>query len=289
MSPSLDAIPARSAGPRRVLITGAASGLGLALTREFVNAGDTVLATDRHEEAPTGTLPGRAAYRRLDVTRDEDWAAAREWVEEQWGGLDVIVNNAGIATGGHFDLTTMEEWDRVIDINLKGVVRGCLTFTPMMKAQRRGHIVNTASAAGLVHPPQMSSYNTVKAGVVALSETLSHELAPYGITVSAICPSFFRTNLADSLDSRDEGAKLQAREMIEGSPRSAELVASRVMRGIERRRPIILTDAEARMAWLAKRLARPVYHKALDLAAARAEKRERELLAETAVAGQGVA
>ena len=81
----------------------------------------------------------------------------------------------------------------MIDINLLGVVRGCRTFVPMMKAQGSGHIVNTASLAGLVHPPAMASYTAVKAGVVALSETLSYELDPFGISVSAVCPGFFRT------------------------------------------------------------------------------------------------
>ena len=122
------------------------------------------------------------------------------------------MNNAGIATGGRIDVESLDEWDRVVDINLMGVVRGCRAFTPLFKRQRSGHIVNTASAAGLVHPPMMSSYNTVKAGVVALSETLSHELHPYGVTVSVVCPSFFRTNLADSIQGDDTAMGATARQ-----------------------------------------------------------------------------
>ena len=111
---------------------------------------------------------------------DDDWAAARDWVEEHWGGLDVLVNNAGVAGGGRIDVAGMDEWQWITEINLFGVVRGTRTFVPMFKQQRSGHIVNVASLAGLVHPAGMGSYNAVKAGVVAFSETCAHELAEYG-------------------------------------------------------------------------------------------------------------
>jgi NAD(P)-dependent dehydrogenase (short-subunit alcohol dehydrogenase family) len=117
--------------------------------------------------------------------------------------LDVLVNNAGVAGGGRLDVATVDEWRWITEINLFGVVRGCRTFTPLFKRQGSGYIVNTASAAGLIHPPTMSSYNAVKAAVVALSETLQYELAPYGVSTSVVCPSFFRTNLASSLRGAD--------------------------------------------------------------------------------------
>ena len=170
----------------RVLVTGGAGGLGAALVAHFVADGHQVLSTDLAAESPAA---GGAQYRQLNVRDASDWEAAVAWCEENWGGLDILVNNAGIATGGRIDVESLDEWDRVVDINLMGVVRGCRAFTPLFKKQRSGHIVNTASAAGLVHPPMMSSYNTVKAGVVALSETLSHELHPYGVTVSVVCLS----------------------------------------------------------------------------------------------------
>jgi len=107
----------------------------------------------------------------LDVRSDDDWAAARDWVAEHWGGLDVLVNNAGVAGGGRVDVAGMDEWQWITEINLFGVVRGTRTFVPMFKTQRSGHIVNVASLAGLVHPAGMASYNAVKAAVVALTET----------------------------------------------------------------------------------------------------------------------
>jgi NAD(P)-dependent dehydrogenase (short-subunit alcohol dehydrogenase family) len=196
----------------RVLVTGGASGLGAALVERFIADGHRVLTTDLGAEPPAGLS---TPYRQLNVRSADDWAAAVEWCQENWDGLDILVNNAGIATGGRIDVESLAEWDRVVDINLMGVVRGCRAFTPLFKEQRSGHIVNTASAAGLVHPPMMSSYNTVKAGVVALSETLSHELQPYGVTVSVVCPSFFRTNLADSIQGDDTEMGAVARRLIE--------------------------------------------------------------------------
>ena len=130
---------------------------------------------------------------------DDDWAAARDWVEREWGGLDVLVNNAGVAGGGRLDVAGLDEWQWITEINLFGVVRGIRTFTPMFKQQRSGQIVNIASLAGLVHPAGMGSYNAVKAGVVALTETAGHELAEYGVRCAAVCPSYFRTGLVEKM------------------------------------------------------------------------------------------
>ncbi|HUQ00701.1 MAG TPA: SDR family NAD(P)-dependent oxidoreductase, partial [Aeromicrobium sp.] len=177
---------------------------------------------------------------------------------------DVLVNNAGIATGGRIDVVGITEWQGVIDINLLGVVRGCQTFVPMMKAQADagqpgGHIVNTASLAGLVHPPGMASYTAVKAGVVAISETLSYELSPWDIAVSAVCPGFFQTNLASSLNGSDAAVDKVAARLIERSAYTAEQIAREVMKGIDARRMVIQPDAPGRKAVWTKKFARPVY------------------------------
>ena len=252
-----------------VLVTGGASGLGAALVARFVAEGHQVLSTDVSVDGPDDG----ASYLKLDVRSAEDWATAVEWCEQNWGGLDILVNNAGVATGGRIDVESLDEWDRVVDINLMGVVRGCRAFTPVFKRQRSGHIVNTASAAGLVHPPMMSSYNTVKAGVVALSETLSHELHPSDVTVSVVCPSFFRTNLGDSIQGEDAAMGATARQLIEKSPRSADDIAAGVIAGIKKKQFLIIPDRPALMAWRTKRFARPLYDRQMRKIAERARER----------------
>jgi NAD(P)-dependent dehydrogenase (short-subunit alcohol dehydrogenase family) len=260
----------------RVLVTGGASGLGAALVERFIADGHRVLTTDLGAEPPAGLS---TPYRQLDVRSADDWAAAVQWCQENWGSLDILVNNAGIATGGRIDVESLAEWDRVVDINLMGVVRGCRAFTPLFKEQRSGHIVNIASAAGLVHPPMMSSYNTVKAGVVALSETLSHELQPYGVTVSVVCPSFFRTNLADSIQGDDTEMGAVARRLIEKAPHTADDIAAGVITGIKQRQFLIIPDRSALLAWRTKRFARPLYDRQMRKIATRARDRADAVLA----------
>ncbi len=258
-----------SAGDR-ALVTGAASGLGLALTKALAARGVRVLATDVHDTAngDLAVLDG-VTYRRVDVTQDVDWAAARDHVVEEWGGIDLVFNNAGVAAGGRIELTEMDQWEWIVDINLLGVVRGCRTFTPLLKDQGRGHLVNTSSAAGLVHPPRMSEYNSVKAAVVGLSETLFHELKPFGVDVSVVCPTFFRTNLTQSLRGKDESAQQAAAKLIDGSKRSADDIAATVLEQVEKGRHIILTDREGRVAYAAKRWLRPLYYQQMAKAALR--------------------
>lgn len=260
-----------SIAPRsRVLVTGAASGLGLALVRLLAARDCRVLATDVHADVPE-SLQGveGVTYLGLDVTQDAAWATARDWVVEQWDGIDLVFNNAGVAAGGRIELTEMDQWQWIVDINLLGVVRGCRTFTPLLKAQGSGALVNTSSAAGLVHPPRMSEYNAVKAGVVALSETLFHELKPFGVHVSVVCPTFFQTNLTSSLRGKDEAAQRSAATLIDGSKRTADEIAAIVIDQVEKGTHVILTDREGKVAYAAKRWLRPVYYAQMAKAAAR--------------------
>jgi NAD(P)-dependent dehydrogenase (short-subunit alcohol dehydrogenase family) len=257
---------------RRALVTGGASGLGLALARLLVDRGDTVLVVDLPEDRPVG-IPDAAAYRRLDVRSQHDWDATLAWVREEWGGLDLLVNNAGVATGGRIDVEAMADWERVLDINLLGVARGCHTVTPLLKEQRSGHIVNVASLAGLVHGPGMASYNATKAGVVAISETLSFELAPWGIDVSVVCPAFFRTNLHESFAGKDSAMQEAGVRLITQAKVDAAHVAAIVLKGIDARKRVILTDRLGRRAWWTKRYARPLYDRMLTAQATRLARR----------------
>ncbi|MEV6598610.1 SDR family NAD(P)-dependent oxidoreductase [Actinoplanes sp. NPDC051346] len=263
---------------RRVLVTGGASGLGRALAERLTARGDRVLVTDL---APEREVPAGALYQRLNITSGDDWAAALDRVERDLGGLDLLVNNAGIAAGGRIDRLDDAHWRRVLEINVLGTVNGCRTFAPRFKAQKRGHIVNVASIAGLTHPAAMSSYDASKAAVVALSEGLRHELRPWGVDVSVVCPSFFRTNLAASLGGDDPLMERIATRLIARAPLDATEMAARVLRGVDAGRFLVLPDRPSRIAFWTKRLARPLYDRRMIAAGARI--REIELSEDAAV------
>jgi NAD(P)-dependent dehydrogenase (short-subunit alcohol dehydrogenase family) len=263
------AVPEERA-PRRVLVTGGSSGLGAALVEAFVARGDQVLVGDVNQ--PRGgsesavVAPGSVStphFLRLDVRSDEDWAAARDWVVEQWGGLDVLVNNAGVAGGGRIDVAGMDEWQWITEINLFGVVRGTRTFVPMLKEQRSGHIVNIASLAGLVHPAGMGSYNAVKAGVVAFSETTAHELAEYGVRCSVVCPSYFRTRLVENMQGTDTAVGQVIGGLVAAAPLGPEDIAAAVIAGMDRGEELIIPDDAARAAYDLKLNDRAAYDKVM--------------------------
>lgn len=233
----------------RVLITGAAAGLGAALAHGYRARGDEVLATD---VADGGDL-------RLDITRDDDWTAAVEHVEQTWGGLDVLVNNAGVAGGGRLDVATLDEWRWITEINLFGVVRGTQAFVPMLKRQRSGLIVNIASLAGLVHPAGMASYNAVKAAVVALTETTGHELAAYGVRAAVVCPSYFRTGLVQNLRGEDRAFGAVIAQLVASAPLGPDDIAAEVLAALDRGEELILPDEAARSAYDLKRRDRAAY------------------------------
>jgi len=246
----------------RVLVTGAAQGLGAALTAAFRARGDEVLATD---------LVATGVDLALDVTSDDDWAAARRHVDQTWGGLDVLVNNAGVAGGGRLDVATIDEWRWITDINLFGAVRGTAAFVPLFKQQRSGHVVNVASLAGLVHPAGMASYNAVKAAVVALTETTGHELAAYGVRASVVCPSYFRTGLVEGMRGEDTALGSVIGHLVATAPLGPEEIAAAVIEGIDRGDELILPDPAARAAYDLKLTDRAAYDAQLRRQAARLE------------------
>ena len=241
---------------RRVLITGGASGLGAAFARAYVERGDRVLigdlAPDPGSEVPT--QPSAAANSavhtaQLDVRSADDWAAAVAWCMDNWGGLDVLVNNAGVAGGGRVDVADIDEWQWMFEINVFGIARGTRAFTPVFKEQGSGQIINVASLAGLVHPAGMGSYNAAKAAVVAFTETTGHELAPHGVTAHAVCPSYFQTNLMAAAQGRDETVKNVIGSLVDKSPWTADDIARETLAAVDRGEELILPDDAARSAY----------------------------------------
>jgi NAD(P)-dependent dehydrogenase (short-subunit alcohol dehydrogenase family) len=242
---------------RRVFITGGGSGLGRGLAVRYAKAGCRVCIGDvndaRGAEAAEA-LGGEAFYLRCDVRREEDLRAAADALLERWGGVDVLVNNAGVAAAGAIEDLTMEDWAWIIDINLLGVVRGCRVFTPLLKRQGRGQIINVASMAGLLDMPLMSSYNATKAAVVSLSETLQNELADHGVSVSVVCPSFFQTNLHESMRTNDAGLRQTMNRLLERGPLPPDEVLDRIFRAVEAGEFYVLPHPLGRRAWRIKRL-----------------------------------
>lgn len=189
--------PRKSFGDSLVVITGAGSGIGRATAVEFAKAGADVIVTDidlpSAQETAAMIGPAATAYK-LDVTNESAVRRLADQVALEHGVPSVVVNNAGIGVAGPFMATSAKDWNRIVDVNLLGVVYGCNAFAELMiDAGEGGHIVNVASAAAYVPSRVLSAYSATKAAVLMLSECLRAELAGQGIGVSVICPGIVDT------------------------------------------------------------------------------------------------
>jgi NADP-dependent 3-hydroxy acid dehydrogenase YdfG len=195
-------------------VTGAASGMGLAMARSFAAAGMKVVVADVEEAALARVEEEFAASNReimtlkVDVTDRDAMADAAAATIEHFGKVHVLVNNAGVATGGALDEMTYNDWDWVLGVNLDGVVNGLQSFVELIKSHGEGgHIINTASIAGHLAVPGLGVYNASKFAVVAISETLRNDLAEKDIGVSVLCPGLVDTNIFDSGRNRPDTLK----------------------------------------------------------------------------------
>lgn len=245
----------------RVFITGGASGLGRELALHCARASYRVCISDLNRERgeQTATLLREVgavdvAFFQADVRSEADFEEIREYLIKYWDGVDVVVNNAGVAQVGKIEDVPLEDWEWVVDINLLGVVRGCRVFTPLLKRQRSGHLINIASMAGLLEGPEMAAYCVTKAGVVKLSEVLQSELADWGVKVSVVCPSFFPTNLAESLRSTTPGTDKRMQRVFARSPLTAEEVAGEIFKAMQRPRFWVLPHQREKYLWWLKGL-----------------------------------
>jgi NAD(P)-dependent dehydrogenase (short-subunit alcohol dehydrogenase family) len=251
---------------RVAIVTGGASGIGRALAAELTARGATVLIADivgdRAKDTAdqlTKTGPGTAVAAELDV---RDAAAVEALVDSaygEYGRLDLIMNNAGIAVGGAVDELTLEHWDKIIDVNLRGVIHGVHAAYPRMKERRTGQILNTASLAGLTEPPMMAPYVATKHAVVGLTLSLRAEAAPHGVKVSALCPGFVDTPMLDSanpdLPQTSAGRSVrEAAKRLQRTLYSPEALAKDIVRGLAADKPLIIAPASARAVWRARRL-----------------------------------
>jgi len=193
---------------KTAIITGAASGIGAATARLFVDEGARVLIadtqTERGEELAR-QLGDAAAFRRVDVTREDDVHAAVEDVVGRWDRLDCIYNNAGFGGAlGSIETTSVEDFDLTFDVLLKGVFLGIKHAAPVMRAQGSGSIISTASVAGLKTGESPHLYSVAKAAVIHLTRSVALELGEHGVRVNCICPGVIATPLAIGKDQSDE-------------------------------------------------------------------------------------
>lgn len=242
-----------------IAITGAGSGFGAALAHLHASQGWNVAVTDINEERARQTLfeierfGGNSFSMLLDITRETHWQQLHDAVKQRWGGLEVLINNAGVAAAGNVEDTSMEDWAWVLDIDLMGVVRGCHQFAAMMKQQKAGHIVNISSFAGLAGLPFITAYGVAKAGVVALSEALRAEMQPYGVGVTVACPAFVKTGLLDSFRATKPDTMDKVTRWMETSGVSAEQVANDISKAVRNNTFLLLTHKDTRSAWRMKR------------------------------------
>lgn len=257
---------------KRAFVTGAGSGFGRALCVELAAQQWKIAVADidqgRIDEtvALVNAAGGEAIGVICDVTQLSELKSVADQMVSQWGGVDRVFNNAGIfGGGGLMEDISIEEWRRVIDIDLWSVIYGCKTFIPLLKKQGGGHIINTASSAGTLCAPEMAGYNTSKAAVVALSETLSAELSPYNVGVTVICPTIFKTNLAESFSGQSKAEKTFQKQ-LNASKVTAKDIAIDTLRSVDKNRLYVMTQADAKWGWRFKRFSPEIFQRLLSFA-----------------------
>ena len=245
-------------------MTGAASGLGRAMALAFAGEGMHVALADVDEkglasaESEIRAKGVRAVSMRIDVSR----AGEVESFAEKAGAVHVVCNNAGVSPLGAVWENTEDEWRWILGVNLWGVIHGVRAFAPRLIAQGEGHIVNTASVAGLISPPGMGAYNVTKHAVVALSETLYQDLRERGsnVGVSVLCPAYVPTGIADSERNRPENLSISRksketlareammRKAVASGKLSAAEVAAAVVKAVKEERFYVLTHPKIKGA-----------------------------------------
>lgn len=252
-------------------MTGGASGIGRALGAALCRAGAHVVLADLDGDgaaaaadalaadlAPGGSVRGVA----LDVAQRDAVEHLVEQVVRERGRIDLMINNAGISLGGQTHLMPAEHWDRIIDVNLRGVVHGVQAAYPRMVEQRSGHLVNVASMAGLAPTPLTAAYSMTKHGVVGLSTTLRPEAAIHGVRVSVVCPGSIETPILDKVPPADlppsPAGTLTARQFLERlhmTPMDVDRFAVQALRGITRNQAVVIVPRSGRGLWYLQRAA----------------------------------
>ncbi|MBU3061598.1 SDR family NAD(P)-dependent oxidoreductase [Nocardia sp. NEAU-G5] len=257
----------------KAVVTGAGSGIGRAFALEIAARGGEVVCADIDKDRADETVRlierthGRTAHAVFcDVSRREDVESLAERAALLFGGAPtLVINNAGVGIGGKpVGDIGFGDWEWALGINLWGVVYGCEIFAPQLRAAGCGGIINVASAAGFAAAPGMAAYNVSKAAVVSLSETMAAELAGSGVRVTALCPTFVRTNVV--ADGRiTSGPSRVADELMRWTGFSPDRVARTALDAHDRGTLYVLPQLDARVIWHLKRHFPALYTQALGV------------------------
>ncbi|MGE0637275.1 MAG: SDR family NAD(P)-dependent oxidoreductase [Bacteroidia bacterium] len=245
---------------KRAFITGAASGLGRELCKELAADKWTIGICDISENGLNETAEliinagGKAIPYLMDVADKTAYQTVAENFLEKTRGIDLLINNAGVGDSSPFEEYGLDNWEWITGINQMGVIYGCHYFIPAMKKQASGHIINISSIAAIATAPNMSPYNTTKAAVKALSETLYSELKEHGISVSVAMPFFFRTNVMQHARGQHDDSKEMGKYMVHGAKHGADAMAKRLLRKAGGGKFHILFPAQAIFLFHLKRL-----------------------------------
>jgi len=254
---------ASNASGKIAFVTGGASGIGAALATKLVGKGAEVWIADR-QVGPAQELAqrltsvgGKAHAIELDVRSYPSFDRAVAEAVQQSGRIDFLFNNAGIGVGGEIDAYSLDDWNDVFDVNLRGVVHGIQAVYPIMIRQHSGHIVNTASMAGLLTTVSQASYAATKHAIVAISKTLRLEAKRHGVQVSVLCPGVIRTPiLTGGKYGRNEGVRDEDLLKLSDAthPMAPEKFAARALRAVLRGDAIIVVPAWWKALWYLERL-----------------------------------
>jgi short-subunit dehydrogenase len=243
---------------KRAFITGAGSGLGLAMAEALAKDGWSLGLFDFNlsrlaavEEQLSSAGVSIVAYPG-DVTHADELTVAVNTFATGRDGLDLMINNAGVACAGTLMETTLDNWQWIVSINMMGVVHGCRAAIPHLQRNGSGLLINVASAAAFASAPGMISYNATKAAVLSISESLCNELRPSGTQVSVVMPTYFKSGLLDSFRGSAEARSLAEQVMNQSGYTSAD-VARDVLTLAGAGETYIVLPASARALWRFKR------------------------------------